>query len=103
MKLYFKNSQDKERLITECETTKDVSREIHKFLDDHNYKSYYSRSWGDEEKVMIDVGSYSEFFVVKGISHSEYIKDLKSDENPDEKYHQITMDEYLESLQKDEE
>jgi hypothetical protein len=103
LKLYFKNSQGRERLIAECETTKDVSREIHKFLDDHNYKSYYSRSWGDEEKVMIDVGSYSEFFVLRDISHSEYIKGLKSDEDPEEKYHQITWDEYLESLQKNRE
>lgn len=99
MKLYFKNSQGKERLIAECETTKDVSREIHKFLDDHNYKSYYSRSWGDEEKVMIDVGSYSEFFVLKDISHSDYIKELQKDSEPEEEYHQITIDEYLESLQ----
>lgn len=101
MKLYFKNCQGKERLIAECETTKDVSREIHKFLDDHNYKSYYSRSWGDEEKVMIDVGSYSEFFVLRGISHSDYIKELQKDSDPQEEYHQITDDEYLESLQKD--
>lgn len=98
MKLYFKNSQGKERLIAECETTKDVSREIHKFLDDHNYKSYYSRSWGDEEKVMIDVGSYSEFFVLRDISHNDYIKELQKDSEPEEEYHQTTFDEYLESL-----
>lgn len=96
MKLYFKNSQGKERLIAECETTKDVSREIHKFLDDHNYKSYYSRSRGDEEKVMIDVGSYSEFFVLRDISHSEYIKSLEKDAEPEEKYRQYEFD--LESL-----
>ena len=96
LKLYFKNSQGKERLIAECETTKDVSREIHKFLDDHNYKSYYSRSWGDEEKVMIDVGSYSEFFILRDVSHSEYIKSLEKDAESEEKYRQYEFD--LESL-----
>ena len=98
MKLYFKNSQGKERFIAECETTKDVSREIHKFLDDHDYKSYYSRSWGEEEKIMIDVGSYSEFFVLRDISYNDYIKELQKDSEPEEEYHQITFDEYLESF-----
>ena len=50
---------------------------------------------------MIDVGSYSEFFVLRGISHSDYIKELQKDSDPQEEYHQITDDEYLESLQKD--
>ena len=77
MKLYFENSQGKERLIAECETVKDVGKEIQKFLDDHNYKSYYWRSWGDEERVMIDVGSWSEFFLVDGITHEEYLESLQ--------------------------
>lgn len=98
MKLYFKNSRGKERLIAECETTKDVSREIHKFLDDHNYKSYYSRSWEVDGRIKIDVGSWSEFFLVDGISYADYIKELQTDET-EEEYHQITIDEYLESLQ----
>lgn len=98
MKLYFKNSQGKERPIAECETTKDVGREIQKFLDDHNYKSYYSRSWGDKGNVIIDVGSYSEFFVLKGISHSDYTKALQKEVESEEDYHQIAFDEYLEGI-----
>ena len=101
LKLYFKNSQGKERPIVECETVSEVHKEIKKFLDEHEYVSHYSRSWDNGENIMIDVGSHSEFFVVKGISHSEYIKQLQSNEDPEEKYHQITMDEYLESLQTD--
>ena len=101
MKLYFKNSQGEERLIAECEAVQEIHKEINKFLDEHEYISHYSRSWGNEESIIIDVGSHSEFFVVKGISHSEYIKGLKSDEDPEEEYHQITIDEYLENLQKD--
>lgn len=99
MELYFRDCRGNERLIAECETISEVHKEIKKFLDEHEYVSYYSRSWGNEESVVIDVGSHSEFFVVKGISHSEYIKGLKSDEDTEEKYHQITFAEYLESLQ----
>ena len=78
MKLYFENSQGKERLIAECETVKDVGKEIQKFLDDHNYKSYYWRSWGVDGRVKIDVGSWSEFFLVDGITHDEYLESLQN-------------------------
>lgn len=99
MELYFINRQGKERLIAECKTVQDVHKEIDKFLDEHNFKCYYTRSWGDEKGVMIDLGSHLEFFILKGISHSEYIKELQKDGEPKEEYHQISIDEYLESLQ----
>lgn len=97
MELYFENSQGKERLIAECETVKAVSCEIKRFLEGHNYRSYYSRSWSREDGIMIDVGSHSEFFIIRGISHDEYIKALQK--HTEEQYHQITIDEHLESLQ----
>ena len=111
MKLYFKNSQGKERPIAECETVQEAHKEISKFLDEYNFKCYYTRSWGDEDGVTIDVGSHSEFFKIKGISYSEYIKQLYDgaddayyeSQQPEEEYHQITFDEYLESLQKNRE
>lgn len=99
MKLYFKNSQGKERLIAECETLNEIHEEISDFLDEHNFKCYYTRSWGDEKGVTIDFGSHLEFFILKGISHSEYIKELQKDSEPKEEYHQISIDEYLESSQ----
>ena len=77
MKLYFRNHYGKERLIAECDTVQEVGKEINKFLDAHNYKSYYWRSFGDGESVTIDVGSWSEFFVIKGISHDKYVKTLQ--------------------------
>ena len=79
MKLYFKNSQGKERLIAECETVQDAHKEIDKFLNEHNFKSYYSRSWGNEDGVTIDVGSHSEFFVLREISFSDYIDGLNKE------------------------
>lgn len=73
MKLYFRNSQGKERLITECETIQEVTAAINQFLADHNYKSYYTRIWYEPEgtktpyyirtegRFVYDVGSWSEF------------------------------------------
>lgn len=98
MRLFFKNGEGKIRQIAKCETVKDVGQEIQKFLDDHNYKSYYQRSWGDDKKVVIDVGSHSEFFVLRDISYDEYSKSLERDIEFEGEYHQITMDEYLEEL-----
>lgn len=99
MKLYFKNCEGKERLIAECDTVSATHKEIRKFLDEHEYISHYLRSWGNEENIVIDFGSHSKFFVVRGISHIDYIKELQKNVEPEEKYHQITFDEYLESLQ----
>lgn len=99
MKLYFKNRQGEERLIAECETVQEAHKEINKFLDEHNFKCYYTRSWGEDEGVTLDVGSHSEFFRIKGISHAEYINALQKNDETEE-YHQITWDEYAETLQK---
>lgn len=99
MKLYFENSQCKEWLIAECETVQEAHKEIDKFLDEHNFKSYYTRSWGNDDGVTIDVGSHSEFFNIKGISYNDYIKQLQQNDKLEEQYHQITFDEYLEGLQ----
>lgn len=98
LKLYFKNCQGKERLIAECETVQEIHKGINKFLDEHEYISHYSRSWGNEESIIIDVGSHSEFFVIKGISHIDYIKALQKNVEQEEQSRQITMDEYLEGL-----
>ena len=66
MKLYFQNSLGKERVIAEVENENEAFKEIHKFLDEHNYKSYYTRTWmrNKYEKVY-DVGSHSEFFICR--------------------------------------
>lgn len=78
MKLYFRNCYGTERLIAECQTVQEVHKEIKKFLDEHNYKSHYSRFWKEDNgDIVVDVGSYTEFFIVKDISFEEYMKGMK--------------------------
>lgn len=63
MKLYFKNSSGKRRLIAKPKNHEEVMKEINKFCSDRNFKIHYTRTWvgGDGLKVF-DVGSWSEFF-----------------------------------------
>lgn len=106
LKLYFKNSQGRERSIVECETLEEIHEAISDFLDEHNFKYYYTRSWEQDGRIKIDVGSHTEFFFIDGITYEDYLKKLYDgaddayyeSQQPEEKYHQITMDEYLESL-----
>ena len=66
MKLYFENSRGVERLIAEVSTEEEAFKEINKFLDEHNYKSYYFRTWMSNGVKYFDVGSWSERFLLKG-------------------------------------
>lgn len=72
MKLYFQNSYGEERLISEPKTVQECYLEINKFLDKHNFKSYYTRMWEENGRIKLDVGSYSEFFYVDGSSFQEF-------------------------------
>jgi hypothetical protein len=65
MILYFENCFNERREIGRPESTEDIHKLIHAFLDDHNYKSYYTRMWvNDKGETYYDVGSHSEFFVM---------------------------------------
>ena len=72
MKLIFKNSRGKERVIAEPTNGDEIFKEINKFLDDHNFKSYYTRVWEENGRLKFDVGSHTEFFYVEGITFDEY-------------------------------
>ena len=66
MKLYFRNSHGQERVIAEPTDEKECNKEIQKFLDEHNFKSYYTRTWTEPDgSEWYDVGSWSEFFIVR--------------------------------------
>lgn len=70
MKLYFENSNGVSRQIAECHDEKEVMKEIHKFIDNCNknkpkekqFKSYYIRTWEEDNKKWYDMGSWSELF-----------------------------------------
>lgn len=87
MKLWFENSEGNERLIADCRDWKDVNETIDDFIrtcndrkiaaimdaypDDFDiskvpvFKRYYTRTWKqDDGRIKIDVGSYTEFFIL---------------------------------------
>lgn len=75
MKLIFQNSRGEERVIAEPQDKKEAVKEINKFLDDHNYKSYYMNVCEDDNgRLRIDVGSWSEFFYLENMSLEEWAK-----------------------------
>lgn len=65
-KVYFTNpSRRTSREIGKGRTLNQARKAIFRFLDNHNYKSYYQRMWEDENGIWIDVGSWTEFFYIK--------------------------------------
>ena len=60
--LYFQNSRGEYRLLLADVTEDEALKEMHKFMDDHNFKSYYTRSWEIDGVKTYDVGSWTEFF-----------------------------------------
>ena len=66
MKLYFRNCKQEDRELAIVQTHEEAMKIIYSFLEDHNYKSFYYRKWEEEGETMIDVGSHTEFFVLKG-------------------------------------
>ena len=71
LKLIFKNSNGKERVIAEPKDIDECFKEINKFLEDHNFQSYYTRMWMEAGRLKFDVGSYTEFFYVEGVTLEE--------------------------------
>ena len=46
MNLYFRDSYGKKRLMaSDLQSKEEVWKHIQKFLDDHNFTSYYTRMW----------------------------------------------------------
>lgn len=65
MNLYFRDSHGNKRLIaSHLQLEKEVWKHIKVFLDDHNFKSYYTRTWYANGYTWYDVGSHTEYFMV---------------------------------------
>ena len=77
MKLFFKNGKGEERVIAEPSNREEVNNEINKFLDEHNFKSYYTRVWEADGRLILDVGSHTEFFILEGMNFEEWSKSNK--------------------------
>ena len=66
--ILFKNSKGQQRIIGTAESEKIVFKVINNFLADHNYKSYYKRTWKTDDKTTaVDVGSWTERFYIQEI------------------------------------
>jgi len=64
MELKFLNSNGEEKLLGSFNSKEECLQAVNKFLEDHNYKSYYTRSWVQNGVTWLDVGSWSEFFLI---------------------------------------
>lgn len=66
MILYFKNSLGQRREIGQGKSEQEIFQIINKFLEEHNFTSYYTRSWlnpSNKLEKVYDVGSHTEFFI----------------------------------------
>lgn len=61
--LYFIDRRGEYRLLKANVDELEAWLAIKVFLDEHNFKSYYTRTWETEEGLMFDVGSHIEFFL----------------------------------------
>lgn len=65
-KVIFENSRHEEREISTAVDMEGAYKIIDKFLDEHNFKSYYKNVYEIEKgKTRVDVGSWSEFFYIQ--------------------------------------
>ncbi len=60
--LYFQRSNGEHRLLAIDVTEDEARKEMQKFMNEHNFKSYYTRSWEKDGVKFYDVGSWTEFF-----------------------------------------
>ena len=80
MNLYFTTSFEEKRLIaSNLQDEKEISQQIKKFLNNHDFKSYYTRTWYENGYTWYDVGSHTEFFIVDANLMEQY-KDEQEEE-----------------------
>lgn len=67
--LYFRNRMNELREVSKnIGTMKEVTNDIFEYVAKLNpkFKIYYIRRWKKDNDIWFDVGSYSEFFILKG-------------------------------------
>lgn len=94
MNLYFRDRYGDKRLIASgLRFDEEIWRHIQKFLDEHNFKSYYVRTWYNNGYTWYDVGSHTEFFLV-----DKNLMEQHEDEQEEEKTIYNTAQRNKESL-----
>lgn len=66
MVLFFENSYGEQRKIGEPANEKEACDMIQSFCEERNFPIPYWRGWVQNGEIHYDVGSYTEFFVLKG-------------------------------------
>lgn len=78
MKLLFQSSNGSERVIAEVNSFAEANEEMDKFMEERNFQSYYKRLWDRDGRLMVDVGSWTEFFIVEGYSLEDVHKEQET-------------------------
>jgi len=78
MELWFINAyyEDRCRKIADINSVKEYYKIINNFLNERNFKSYYQRLWIENNDLWNDVGSHTEFFILKEPT-IEFLRDLE--------------------------
>ena len=79
-RVIFQNSKQEERQIGLASDYENANKIINKFLDEHNFKSYYTRGWIENGRMWLDVGSWTEFFILEEITIDDIIDDIYANE-----------------------
>ena len=65
MNVYFESSFGKRRLLAQDISSKEEAWKVmQNFMNDHQFKCYYTRIWYKDGYTWFDVGSHTEFFLV---------------------------------------
>lgn len=63
--VYFVDSLGNKRLLSyDLVSDREAHKIISDFLKEKNYKAPYFREWKEENTIIVDVGSHSEFFQI---------------------------------------
>ena len=65
MLLYFENNKGIRTLISNPPNVECMWKDINLFLEKRNFKPYYTRINFGKKELVIDVGSHTEFFIIK--------------------------------------
>ena len=72
IKVIFENYCFQKTLVAEVESKKDANAAINKTLQERGIRAPYWRLWTENNQIVLDFGSHSEFFYIEGITIEEW-------------------------------